>query len=106
MEYISGVVVKNPPANAGDKSSILAWEDPLEEEMATYSSILARKIPWTGSSVHGFATSRAQLKQLNTFLVVLWLGLCTFTVEGQSLIPGVETKIPQAVWHSQKKEEI
>ena len=25
----------------------LSWEDPLEEEMATHSSILARKIPWT-----------------------------------------------------------
>ena len=25
----------------------LSWEDPLEEEMATYSNILARKIPWT-----------------------------------------------------------
>ena len=25
----------------------LAWEDPLEEEMATHSSILAWEIPWT-----------------------------------------------------------
>ena len=25
----------------------LGWEDPLEEEMVTYSSILAWKIPWT-----------------------------------------------------------
>ena len=25
----------------------LGWEDPLEEEMATYSSILAWEIPWT-----------------------------------------------------------
>ena len=25
----------------------LGWEDPLEEEMATYSSILAWKSPWT-----------------------------------------------------------
>ena len=24
----------------------LGWEDPLEKEMATYSSILAWKIPW------------------------------------------------------------
>ena len=24
----------------------LSWEDPLEEEMATHSSILAWKIPW------------------------------------------------------------
>ena len=25
----------------------IAWDDPLEEEMATYSSILAWEIPWT-----------------------------------------------------------
>ena len=25
----------------------LDWEDPLEKEMATHSSILAREIPWT-----------------------------------------------------------
>ena len=25
----------------------LGWEDPLEKEMATHSSILPRKIPWT-----------------------------------------------------------
>ena len=25
----------------------LGWEDPLEESMATYSSILAWRIPWT-----------------------------------------------------------
>ena len=26
----------------------MGWEDPLEKEMATYSSILAWEIPWTG----------------------------------------------------------
>ena len=33
----------------------LDWEDPLEKEMATYSSILAWEIPWTeepGKTVH------------------------------------------------------
>ena len=25
----------------------LSWEDPLEEEMATHSSILTQRIPWT-----------------------------------------------------------
>ena len=29
----------------------LGWEDPLEEEMATHSSILAWRIPWTESLV-------------------------------------------------------
>ena len=43
------LVVKNPPANAGDTTdvgSILGQEGPLEEEMAPHSSILAWKIPW------------------------------------------------------------
>ena len=42
-----GSVVKNPPVSAGDVVQSLGWEDPLEEEMATYSSILAWRIPWT-----------------------------------------------------------
>ena len=47
---LGGAVVKNLPASAGDAGGmglILGWEDPLEEEMATHSSILAQKIPWT-----------------------------------------------------------
>jgi len=40
------LVVKNQVANAGDIRS-LGWEDPLEEGMATHSSILVWRIPWT-----------------------------------------------------------
>ena len=36
--FPGGSVVKNLPANAG---SIPGWDDPLEEEAATHSSILA-----------------------------------------------------------------
>ena len=32
--------------NAGDLNSIPKWEDPLEKGMATYSNILAWRIPW------------------------------------------------------------
>ena len=42
-------MVKNLPADAGDikdVGSILGWEDPLEQGLATHSSILAWKIPW------------------------------------------------------------
>ena len=48
--FPGGSAIKNPPANAGDVGSIiqsLGREDPLEEEMATHSSILVREIPWT-----------------------------------------------------------
>ena len=39
-------MVKNPPANVGDAIDV-GGEDALEEEMATCSSVLAWKIPWT-----------------------------------------------------------
>ena len=35
-------MVKNLPANAGDGGQ----EDPQEENMATYSSVFALRIPW------------------------------------------------------------
>ena len=48
------LMVKNPAANAGDQKKkkkkqlqYLGWEDTLEEGMATQSSILAWRIPWT-----------------------------------------------------------
>ena len=40
-------MVENPHTNTGDEDLIPGSEDPLREEMATYSSILAWKIPWT-----------------------------------------------------------
>ena len=38
---------KNPPATQEMWGRSLGREDPLEKEMATHSSILAWKIPWT-----------------------------------------------------------
>ena len=40
------LAVKNLPANSGELRS-LGGEDPLEEEMATHSSVHAWRIPWT-----------------------------------------------------------
>ena len=40
-------LVKNPPAMQEIWVQSLGWEDPLEKEMATHSSILAWRIPWT-----------------------------------------------------------
>ena len=39
--------VKNLPAMQETWVQSLGWEDPLEKEMATHSSILAWEIPWT-----------------------------------------------------------
>ena len=56
MEYCAyyrdvpnGPAVKNPPAVEMEEMRVrsLGQDDPLEEEMATHSSILAWEIPWT-----------------------------------------------------------
>ena len=39
--------MKNLPAQQETQVLSLGWKDPLEEEMATQSSILAGEIPWT-----------------------------------------------------------
>ena len=39
-------LVKNLPANAGYVRD-MAWDDPLEEGMATHSNVPAWRIPWT-----------------------------------------------------------
>ena len=42
--------LKKPPAMQEMKIQSLGWEDPLEEGMATHSSNLAWRIPWTKKS--------------------------------------------------------
>ena len=42
--WLSG---KESSCNTGDHVRSLGWEDPLEKEMATHSSVLAWEIPWT-----------------------------------------------------------
>ena len=40
-------MVKSLPVRQEIQVQSLSWEDPLEEGMATHSSILAWRIPWT-----------------------------------------------------------
>ena len=40
-------VGKESSCNAGDRVQFLGWENPLGKKMATHSSILAWRIPWT-----------------------------------------------------------
>ena len=63
-------MAKNPPAIWETWVQSLGWEDHLEKEMATHSSILAWRIPmdrgaWW-ATVHGVTKSRTQLKRLST----------------------------------------
>ena len=40
----------------------LDWEYPLEEGMATHSSTLARRMPWTEEPGHSVSNSQTRLK--------------------------------------------
>ena len=67
------LVVKNLPVNAGDVRDMGSIPGsgrfPRKEGMATHSSILAWRIPWTeepgGLTVHRVTNSKTQLKQLS-----------------------------------------
>ena len=48
--FLGGQMVKNLPVMQEPGVRSLGWEDPLEEEVATHSSILAWRIPWTEES--------------------------------------------------------
>ena len=48
--FLVAQLVKNLPATQETWVWSLGWEDPLEKEMATHSSILAWRIPWTEDS--------------------------------------------------------
>ena len=59
--FPGGSLVKNLPAMQKTWVRTLSWEDPLEEDMATHSSILAWRIPmdkgaWW-ATVHGVTKS-------------------------------------------------
>ena len=47
LGFLGGSVVKNLPAMQETQVPSLGWEDPLKEEMATHSSILAWETPRT-----------------------------------------------------------
>ena len=68
--YPGGSVVKNLPAKQKMQVRYLGQEDPLEKEMATHSSVLVWRIPWTGEPGgyslrvgHDLATKKQQQQQ-------------------------------------------
>ena len=58
-------MIKNPPAMRETWVRSLGWDDPLEEGMATHSSILPWKIPMDKEAwrtiVHGITKGRTRL---------------------------------------------
>ena len=56
--------------SAEDLGSILGWEDPLQKEMATHSSILAWKIPWMEEPGRLQSMGLQSWTQLNDFTFI------------------------------------
>ena len=50
--FLVAQLVKSPPAMCETLVQFLRWEDPLEEGMATHSSILAWRIPMDKGACH------------------------------------------------------
>ena len=68
-------MVKSLPVMRGTSVLSLSQEDPLEKEMATNSSILAWKIPWTEESGGLQSMGRRELDMTERFHLLVWL-LC------------------------------
>ena len=75
-------MVKNLPAKQKTWVQSLDWEDPLEQEMATHSGILAWEIPWAEKTGrlqflglqrvgHNLATKQQQQRKIKTILGIL-----------------------------------
>ena len=84
--FPSDSVVKNPPVMQETHVQFLGQEDPLEKEMATHSSILAWRIPWTEEpgGLHFIGSSQRVRHDwaTNTFTLslFLWKGKRLFSI--------------------------
>ena len=98
--------VKNPPAVEETRVLSLGQEDPLEQEMATYCSIPAWRIPWTQKPgrLQSMGSQRIG-HDLGTEpppppVVRMWHFHCCV----QGSIPGQGTKTLQALWRDMAKK--
>ena len=67
--------VKNPPAMRETWVQSLGWEDPLEEGMATHSSILAWRIPWTEEPGRLQSMGSQRVRQLSDLVTEYLIGV-------------------------------
>ena len=98
-------LVKNPPAMQETWVQSLGWEDPLEKEKATHSSILAWRIPWTVLSMgsqrvgHNWATF--------TFIFIFKRWYCesaALNMPANLESSAVATALEKVSFHSNPKE--
>ena len=105
---------KQPACNAGDQVGSLGQENPLEKEMATPSSILAWRNPWTeepnGLLVHGVAKCLVKtewLTLLSNLTFIQWLSICLsreIEKTGGKINPSPSTT--ESLWNRKKKGQI
>ena len=70
--FLVDQMVKNLPVTPETQVKSLDWEDPLKNEMATYSIILAWRMPWP-EEPGGLQPMRSQrFRRLSNFTPALW----------------------------------
>ena len=101
-------MVKNPPAMQETWVWSLGWEDPLQEGMATHSSILTWKIPMdTGAwqaTVHEVTTSQTQLNDYQSkYNIIIDFHVMARTVDSEWTLLGALLRQQMSnVWGQQK----
>ena len=98
MDFPGGSVVKNPPTVQEMRVRSLGWEDPLEKEMGTCSSILAWKNPMAREAlwaiVHEVAEVRHNWAPNHARTAYNWK-------DGRrKLLPGLPSAVPQRLFHT------
>ena len=68
--FLVAKMVKNLPAMQKTQVQSLGQEDPLEEEMATHSSILAWRVPWTEEPGRLQSKGSPRVGATNTFTFI------------------------------------
>ena len=71
-------MVKHLTAMQETRVQSLGWEDPLEKEMATHSSILAWKTPWTEEPGRLYSPWGHKESDMTEWLTHIFLGLLRF----------------------------
>ena len=88
-------MAKNLPAMQETQVQSLGWEDPMEKGMATHSSILAWRIPWTeqpgGLQSMGHKESDTTEGLTQDILTWLYQQRPYFQIRSHSQLPGVKT---------------
>ena len=79
-------MVKHLPAMRKTWVQSLGWEDPLEKEMATHSSILAWKIPWTEEPGRPWGCKESDMTQQLPFNFTSLVMMTMLTMMNQGYI--------------------